>query len=666
MAWGELFGLLAMLAALYGISNLLARRAGVGSAAAPLAALALAELWLLAAGLLGVLRPAGLALAALGLAGGGFEAALAKKKGRPSPLAAALESPAAKLFWAVALALALGLWALRPEFLNFDEYSFWGTAAKLTSENNVLYTVCDTGLPWQMTELAALPLASFFFQLFGSFAPWRAIFAADLLMLAALAAAAGCAKRARLACPLFLAGLAMPTLVTVAGHTALLNTAWLEFLGDLPAGMLFGGAVAFWLAAKEKGPAARWLCLPVLLLAANVKSNTFVLGLAAAGLVALDAVLFGKRPGERRGAKPLAARLGFAAACLAAPAAQYLLWNQYIAGLVRQNAAAGGMGDTASASLPAVVANGFKLLLGLPAADYFEARRDLFWQYGGALAEAFLHRKVSVFGTGAAVAALTLAVFAAAVLLAADRRARLRAALFAVGSSVCFAGYWLMLWLSYAFLLKDSTPESLASYPRYFASYYTGWLLLALAVLGVSCASAVRPVLGRAAALAAGVVFAAALAVGVEPQFTLLGVGGGEYAAVRGELAVAKAAKEAVPPGKKVFLIRQGDEGFSWFLFNQQLCPALVYGAGGATYGEPALVEGMAYSAPYTAEEFAALLENERVDCLVVAAIDHIFEESYAALFADGLAAAKEGPTLYEKGEAGWTPAASLAGEVTG
>ena len=664
MAWGELFGLLVMLAALFGMSAVLARRAGVGSAAAPLAALALAELVLLASGLLGVLRPAGLALAALGLLGGGLEAALAKKKGQGCPFAAALESPAAKLFWAAALALAVGLWLLRPEFLNFDEYSFWGTAAKLTCENDALYTVCDTGLPWQMTELAALPLASFFFQMFGAFAPWRAIFAADLLMLAAVAAAAGCAKKARLACPLFLAGLSLPTLVTVAGHTALLNTAWLEFLGDLPAGMLFGGAAAFWLAVRDEGPAARWLTLPVLMLAANVKSNTFVLGLAAAGLVALDAVLFA--PGEKRGAKGLAARLGFGAACLAAPTAQYLLWNNYIAGLVRQNAAAGGMGDTASASLPAVVVNGVKLLLGLPVESYFEARSDLFWQYGSAMTDAFWHRKVSVFGTGAAVAALTLAVFLAAVLLAADKRARLRAALFAAGSSVCFAGYWLMLWLSYAFLLKDSTPENLASYPRYFASYYTGWLLLALAVLAVSCASAKRPALGRAAALAAGAAFAAALAAGTEPQFTLLGVGGGEYAAVRQELAVAKAAKAAIRPGQRVFLIHQGDEGFSWFLANQQLCPALVYGEGGATYGEPALVEGMPYSAPYTKEEFSALLKAEQVDLLLVSRVDGIFEESYAALFTDGLAAAKQGPALYEKSEAGWTPAAPLAGEVTG
>ena len=163
-----------------------------------------------------------------------------------------------------------------------------------------------------------------------------------------------------------------------------------------------------------------------------------------------------------------------------------------------------------------------------------------------------------------------------------------------------------------------------------------------------------------------GAAFAAALAAGTEPQFTLLGVGGGEYAAVRQELAVAKAAKAAIRPGQKVFLIHQGDEGFSWFLFNQQLCPALVYGEGGATYGEPALVEGMAYGAPYTKEEFAALLEKEQVDLLLVSRVDDIFEESYADLFTDGLAAAKAGPALYEKGEAGWTLAVSLAGEVTG
>lgn len=93
MAWGELFGLLVMLAALFGMSAVLARRAGVGSAAAPLAALALAELVLLASGLLGVLRPAGLALAALGLLGGGLEAALAKKKGKAAPLLRRWKAP---------------------------------------------------------------------------------------------------------------------------------------------------------------------------------------------------------------------------------------------------------------------------------------------------------------------------------------------------------------------------------------------------------------------------------------------------------------------------------------------------------------------------------------------------------------------------------------------
>lgn len=108
MALGELIGLLVMLAALFGMSAVLTRHGGLNSAAAPLAALALTELVLLAAGLLGVLHPADLILAALGLLGGVAEVVLAKKKGETCPLTAALTNPAAKLFWAVALALARG------------------------------------------------------------------------------------------------------------------------------------------------------------------------------------------------------------------------------------------------------------------------------------------------------------------------------------------------------------------------------------------------------------------------------------------------------------------------------------------------------------------------------------------------------------------------------
>ena len=425
MAWASLSGLLLMLLALFGLSTLLVRRTGMGPAAAPLEALSLVALVLLAGGLLGVLPLAALVLLLGGVGGLFAEGALARRARRPDPVREALSHPAARVFWALAVVLAVYFARLQPDFLNFDEYSFWGTAAKLMADNDRLYTLCDAGLPWQMTELPALPLLSYFFQLYGAFAPWRAIYAADLAMLAAAAAVGGCARKARVALPVLLGAALVPTLLSVAGHTALLSTAWLEFLGDMPAGMLFGGAVAFWLAVRRSPRPARILVLPVLLLAANVKSNTLVLALAAAGLIALDCLFF-PAPGSRRGIKALAARAGFALVCLAAPLVQYMAWSRHIAVLVQRNAASGGMGDTAGASLPEVAVNGVKLLLGLPMTDYFEARRTLFADYGTALQSAFCTRNVSMLGTGLAVTALVGVLFVLALLLGPNPRARVR------------------------------------------------------------------------------------------------------------------------------------------------------------------------------------------------------------------------------------------------
>ena len=98
MAFGSLSGLLLMLLALFGLSVILVRRTGVGPAAAPLAALSLAALVLLAGGLLNLVPLAGLVLLLGGIWGMAAEGALARRAGRPDPDRAALDHPAAKVF----------------------------------------------------------------------------------------------------------------------------------------------------------------------------------------------------------------------------------------------------------------------------------------------------------------------------------------------------------------------------------------------------------------------------------------------------------------------------------------------------------------------------------------------------------------------------------------
>jgi hypothetical protein len=698
--------ILAGMAALAGFCLFCVRRAGLSAGLAPLASLSAISFLLLFTGMADVLRPGVYGILGLGwvlLIEENFsiikdkEKAAGSNQNRKLPASADACAkgtlfgagqrllgcaPGALLFWAGAVFLALRLCWLQPEFTAFDEYSFWGTAAKLTAINGRLYALCESGVPWQMTQMAALPLASYFFQPFGQFAAWRAIFAADVLILAGLAAVITPAEKAgrRVTLPLGVAVVLLVSAFSASGHTSALCMAWLEFMGDMPAGVLFGAAAAFWLAVREKRSAARWWIVPVLCLAANIKSNTFVLALAAAGCIAVDEVFFAKRGTDLSTLRDVSAdkkhggwlnsafarflaRVGFALACFAAPAAQYLSWSWYTAGLVKANAASGGLGDTANVTLPAVALNGFKILLGRIGENYFEWHRQDLYDYRAAMRTAFFQKSVSIFGAGIVVCLLIAAVFVLAVLFAPTLREKLRVVVLAACSTLCFAGYWLMILFSYAFLMRDATVDTIPSYARYFNSYYIGWALLALAMLGRQAAAGrrIRLAQGSALALAAGA--AAATLLSFEPQYTILGASRGEYAAVRAEYAVAQQASDVLEPGAKLFLVYQGDQGQKWFLYSYALLPRILqYGAGGGTYGEPIYQGTTPYFQPYKRRDFQKLVAESGADYMLIVHSDDAFLNSYGPLFTDALAlAGKDSPAIYKITDAGYEPLQTLA-----
>lgn len=632
---------------------------GLPGGAAPLAALAAAVLVLFGAGILGVLPLAAALLYVLGLGLGAWTLYRRRKAAAPAGCGAA-----GAVFWCGALALLVLLARVQPCMTQFDEYSFWGTAARLTCLNGRLYTECEIGTPWQITQMPAVPLLGYFVQRCGAYADWKLIWAVDLLLLAGAAAVAECAAAGgwRLQIPAALAALLTPFVLVLRSHTSVLATPYLEAMGDTVAGVLFGGAAAFWWAVRARCPRLWWLMLPVACLAGNIKDNTFVLGLAVAGLAAADWLLLGlKDEAGRLTARSLAGRCGGALALVAAPAAQYLAWNRYVAALVAQNAAEGGMGAT-SQPLGAVLMQGIRLLLGLPAAAYYEARRETAFAYAHTLWDWFFHHKISLLGSGAAITAVILLLFAGAVALAPTLRGKLRAALAALASTVCFGGYWLMLLLSYAFILKDSSPAYPVSYERYYQSYYLGWFLLALAVFAASAAGVRRPfgrAAGHAGALALAAVFCGQCFVNLEPQYTVFGVTQAQYAQQRQAIAIADWAVRQTQPDETIYLIYQGDDGYHWFEYSCRLLPRiLVYGDGGVSYGLAEYGTGRLYRA-LTAEEFLAETCASGAAWLLVAQSDEIFAASYAALFGDGLAAPSGGAAaLYRVGSTGFALAA--------
>ena len=653
-------GLLLTIPALAGLCIGLCKYAKLPAGAAPLAALSGVYLILFFGGIAGALPLAGWAVTTLGWL---LLLAVPVQALRRQETACLrrLGGPGSLLFWAGALLLLARLAFLQPAFLNFDEYSFWGAAAQLTHANGVLYPACETGRPWVMTELPGIPLMAGFFQLGGSFAPWRAMFGVDLLLLASLCAAISCCegKSPRLWGPAAAAVMLLPTAMTIPGRTGLVNTTWLEILGDLPAGILFGGAVAFWLTVREESPAARWLTLPVLFLAAGIKSNTLPLALTAAGLILLDGLVCpakGLAHGRVR-------HLGFGLLALAVPAGEYLVWGRYTLPFVLANAGTGGMGDTANASLPEVVVNGIKMLLGGTGTEFFEDRRTDLFDYAKVMALAFRQVNVSIFGTGFAVVSVILLVFGLAAWVAPGGLQKLRVGVTALASLTCFGGYWLMLLLSYAFLFKDASPSllGLTSYARYMDSFYSGWLLLALAVLAHQAGKKPRLAGFTASAAAAALLVFVTLTVW-QPQFTILGASRHVYDSHHAQNAQAQEIRAALAPEDKLFLIRQGDDGYYWFWYAQALLPNIVtYGAGGGTYGDPALDDGATpYYQSYTPAALDELIRDSGADKILIAENDPIFTQSYAALFADDLAAAQSGPALYQIEPEGYRPVWTL------
>lgn len=660
----ELLSVLIALAVLFLLCAFLTLRGGLHASLAPLTALGLIAAWLTAAGMLDCLLPGMVVLWAGSVLLGGW--ALLPVRGRRPDLRALL-SPGAMLFWAMAIAFAVYFSVRQPMATGYDELSLWATAVKVTKEDNRLYSLATLGTPWPVTQNPGLPLLSYFFQFLGSYADWKIYLAYDVLAFAVYAAVLGATgfRQYRTAVPLAAICWCAPWFLTVYNHTIYLDTTYMTAYGDVSAGLVMGGAVALWLALRRTG-GPWWAVLPVLALAANIKANTFVLSLVAAGLIAVDAWLFA-------GGRRLLRRTGFAGLCFAAPMAVYYFWNvRYVGMLVAKSAAEGGTGET-SQPLSAIVVNGIRILLGQPVEGFYAERQDQFLESVSAMGHQFwtADGKLSMIGQGRNVVLLIAVLFVLAA-LAGGRAVRRRTGCMAVLSLICFGGYNLELALSYGFIFKAGQ-GLLVDYNRYIYTYYIGWFIIALAWLSTALQEqpprrAVQ-LTGQGAVLALAAVMLLRLHSMVLPQLSVLGFSDSEFADRKTARAEAARVCACLQPDDRVFYVSQGDNGEGWFSAVFDFYPILVdysgVGAtqegGGGTFGLPELEPESGvkqrYYHPYTAQRFDETLRGNGCTVLYLQKIDDIFVESYASLFTDGLAAAQDGETvLYRVTDQGYEP----------
>lgn len=655
----QYFDLVLSFTALFGLCAFLTLKARLHSALAPLAALGITSIWFTLAGVADLLVAGGWVfyLAAWGL---GIFALVTKRSE-----ARRLLSPGAVVFWGLAVSFAVYFSIRQPMFHDFDEFSFWGPAAQMTSTTDHLYTICEYGTPWQATQNCGLIVLSYFVQFFGAFAPFKVYLAYDLLLFACIAALVGVIgfKYYRLALPMAVIGWCTPWFFTVYARTIFLDDTYMSAYGDVPAGMLAGGAVAIWIALRsEKSAGPRWAVLPVLALLANIKDNTFPIALIAAGCIAADVFLFDYKDRWKEG---LARRFGFAVLCLAAPLAQYKIWSNYIAVLVQKNAESGGTGVTSLSPFGAAL-QGTKMLLGLSVPEEYAARQEQFFAAIRNMWAAFLSkdRLVSMVGQGVLVTGLILGMFVIALVFAKGMRQRLRVLCWMGLSTLGFAAYSYVITISYGFIFKDFQAEILDAYNRYMYTYYIAWFVIAAAVLAWVVQTGRWRLLGQAGALAFACLMLLRVNMMVLPQMSVLGFSDATFADQYLIMEKVDAVKAQIDEDDRIFFVSQGDDGLLWFTYSCYFQPNILdysgweldeetglYGAGGGTFclpeNMPEVKEGGAlYFHAYSTEDFAKAVAESDCEYIFVDKLDAGFVAGYGSLFTDGLAAAENGETL--------------------
>ena len=564
-----LSGILALLAvAIY--AGVLSQRFDVDAALFPLPIIGGGAVWLCLWGFLNAL-PLGGWLFYLGAAAL-LAAEIAKKQA--GVLIERLKTPGFLVFFAASIAFLLLFAVTKPEFAQWDEFTLWGSAAKLTKLQNVLHPAAQGNL----LAKAATPgmmLVVYLFQFFSSgFSEWSAYFAYNTLFAAGVAAMAAMPLK-RWASTIVLAGCGflLPyffTAPTVGG----LSTVYLSTLGDVPLGFVFGGTLCLYFALKDKK-----ICWPILVVMVSFLTLIKDMGLAysciAIGLIALDWLV---THWHNKPMKQLVKTLGIGVALVIPVGVFYLGWSRYVAAVSGLNKAAVGSEDSAIDPVGMLV-QGMAQLLGLSEpTEKFSQIKSL-----------MLHSPVSVavclLGGGVMALAVIWIVLAGAFAAQPKGQERSRIVIFAVFGTLALMAFLVFHLFLYVYNFKDQEALQLKDYIRYIGPYYMGFLLAAMALL----ARAIQGGRWQSVARTASVGMLAALC-GLFVWRGMPTAGFWNYPhvaySIRDDVKErCEQVNQALDWQDTVLLISQGDDATRWNYFGYDLNATLARGFGGFGYG---------------------------------------------------------------------------------
>lgn len=634
----ELLLSLVSLAALAGFAVLLARRTSLPAPLAPFTALCGVMILLALGGMAGLLVPTGWLCFAL--AAGAWVLAFAPV-GRKNPVSV-LAAPGFVAFWVLAAALLVFFAWRQPMYSTWDEFSFWGTAAKIVKTSGALYGNAEIGWDWVGSHRPGLIMLGYFFQFFGPYAEWRVLAGYDILLLSIFTTlTAGAPKGAwRRVVPALGFGFLLPFLITLYGNITRTTDLYASSLSDIPLGLTFGGAMAVYYMNKRR---ALWPTALALAALCMEKDTGFAMALVAAGIIGADAFLgaLAERAPAPATGKTLAKAAGLFVACVAA----FLPWQYYLSAVTTADTS--NVGGTQQMGQAEMVITGCKELLGI-------GRTEKFSTIMGGMVKNLFTMTTTMVGPFIVVVALTMVLAVAAALFTREKSLRRQAGVFAVLGLGGFAAYYFFIGLTYVYVFRDEVSDGLVGFERYIYPYLLGWLLAAGA-LALRAMDEERPA-GLVQTGFGVLVLGLAGLVWLRVPFTLtvFGCGDTAYAERRQTQAVTEEVQAVVPADAHIFFVSQGDDGSRWFLYTYEFYPwYLDYSGttgmgGGGTFALPgALPEDTLYYHPYTTEELHDCILDSGCTYIFIEQSDDLFAEGYASLFSDELDGCEAGAAVY-------------------
>lgn len=523
----------------------------------------------------------------------------------------------------------------KPLYVNWDEFSFWGTSVKLVTVNDQMYTTAQIGWGWTATQKPSLIMNGYLYEFFGNYQEWRAIAGMDVLIFSTLSAVISFFDKKQwhksVAFILFL--FIMPFAFSLYGPIITPSSVYMSVLSDIPIGLMFGAVFAVYYRLKDTKNS--WWCVCICLaMLTFAKDTALTLSLICAAIICFD-ILFIQKEHDFYRLKGFKGKTANSALIFLTPVVFFLLWIVYSQVGLDMDISS-DLGGSQQVGMVGMVVSGIMQLFGVNPTEKFTVVM-------GKMYSAYFNVNLTVLGSCFVLTVIVSALVFAAFLCFEDKRDKARCVSFGILSLLGFIAYYIFIGFCYVFVFEDVEAYVLMSYERYMYTYFLGWFSGAVCLMAMAVSRKIQKFYGicRFLIYSLCLLMSVRLSGILTKGYTFLDFDSGLFAQRNLQAEKCLVIQDYVENvNDKIFFIGQGDDGNRWFSYSNQLIPyQLDYSYGGGTFCLPEddIPQDSLYYIKVTPEQLLEYIDENGCKYVFVEKSDEYLVNGFGHLFSDNL-----------------------------